>query len=215
MDSGVSAHDVELKFPGAEQSRLVWQQGNGIESLKDPPSYLAMINYPAVVHVSRDGAAMIDYWFNERGRYSSVDVYATTALDQRFGMFTLNINFMGHLQALLRNEKAWSADKHGKMWTNVERQYFLYSPEDNSFSTHEKCNQCSLCLSYRDKQFDASSPITKFGAELLVGTASGADETFVFEQVDATVNCRYGLVLVIDGDVEKKTFALQLLDTPR
>lgn len=169
-----------------------------------------MVNYPAVVHVSRDGAAMIDYWWHTKGHYSSVDVYATNALGQNFGMFTLNTNFMGHLQALLRDEKAWSADKHGKMWTDVERQYFLYSPDNNSFSTHEKCKQCSLCR--RDEAFDASSGITKFGAELLLGRVVVADKTFVFEQVDATLNFCSGLVLVIDGDVENKTFALQLLD---
>lgn len=67
----------------------------------------------------------------------------------------------------------------------------------------------------RDEAFDFSSCITKFGAELLLSRVVVADKTFVFEQVDATLNCCSGLVLVIDGDVATKTFALKLLDMPR
>lgn len=205
---------VKLGFPGADKSCLVWRETEGIYSMKKRPSYLAMVNYPATVRVSKDGAGMIDSWFNDRGRYSSVDVYAENALGQCFGMFTLNITCMGYLQALLNKEDAWSADEHGKLWTHVERQYFSYSPEDNAFSRNKTCDQCSFCMSYRDQKCDASSPITKFGAELLVGTASGADETFEFAQIDAAFNYCSKLVLVIDGDVEQTKFVLHLLVEP-
>lgn len=209
-------HAVALSFPGADHSGLVWQPKKGIVSRKDPPSYLAIVNYPATVRVSRDGAKLVDYWFNSRGRYSSVDVYAENASEQRYGMFTLNINFMGHLQGLLEKEEAWSADEHGKTWTTVERQYYSYSPEEGSFLYDKTRDQLSFCSNYEDRsrKCDFSQPITKFGADFLVGTAGGADATFAFEQVGTALNCCGGLVLVVDADVEQKTFVLQLLYTP-
>jgi hypothetical protein len=214
VDSEAGA--AALSFPGAEHSRLVWQPMKGIVSRKDPPSYLAIMNYPATVRVSQDGANLVDYWFNSKGRYSSVDVYAQNALEQRYGMFTLNINFMGHLQGLLKQEEAWSADEHGKLWTTVERQYYSYSPEEGSFSYDKTRPNLSFCSNYEDRtrKCDFAQPITKFGAEFLVGTAGGADATFAFEQVGTALNCCGGLVLVIDADVEQKKFVLQLLLKP-
>lgn len=134
------ACDRPLVFPLDDTWGLVRIADEGICSMRRRPSYLGMCNYLATVHVSNCGVALIDYWWRDKGRYSSVDVFAENCTGQRCGMFTLNINFMGHLQGLKETPEAWTAgDGNGlegqspeggvKQWAQVERQYFT---DDNA-----------------------------------------------------------------------------------
>ncbi len=208
-----------LGFPDAEASCLV-RLSSGIRSARAAsPSFLAMVNYPATVRVSTDGVAMIDYWWKDKGRYSSVDVYAENCAGQPFGLFTLNCSFMGYLQGLKRSPDAWSAEQDGKRWASVERQYFTHDGR-SSFHQGSTCALCSFNINCfepdtrfnhdRKARFNHNLPLTKFGASFLVGTAGGCDVEFPFEQVVDPAIQGERLVLVIDGDVSAKKLKLQI-----
>ena len=200
------AVSTSLGFPDADRWCLARGE-NGIYSMRHPRSYLAMVNYPATVRVSDAGIAAIDDWWNKRSSYSSIGVYAQNSVGQRYGMFTLNINFMGHLQGLKQTPGVWRMGQGGKQWASVERQYFT---QEGGGSFCNECTQCSFNADYTRGDFDQGLPLTSFGAELLVGRSVSCDKVFQFEQVfDPTIEGER-IVLVIDADLAALEFRLQI-----
>jgi hypothetical protein len=199
-----------LKFPESHISDLI-RTDKGIESKTG--SWLALLNYPAVIKATKKGIDMIDYSYQQRGKRSTVHVSAYNEKDQKYPLFCFNCSFFGTLQGKRDIPDEELTEEYGKKWTTMERDYFVYDKRDDTIGNepYKITGKFPLCnISFHDKSVEKKLPMIRFGATYALGTF-WTDEEIEFDIVNVP-HCpdNEQLVLYIDGDVEKKQFLLKM-----